>query len=638
MRLVIIYIHLFFLSGIATTFHAQITFHQDIFNGGVTVGGFSTGMGAGSGTVQLYIEPGSTIRQAYLFTYSIGFPPPASILINNVPFVFDSSNEVISVAHVNEYASPVKIHYKNITDFINPITTSLDITIEDQFGLPINTGWWTALLYVEYDNPELPLVSTALYLNDKNYSGYENYTMGNLNPINTDYPVALGVFIDRACDIVHDGTIVTLNDTIPLGTIGSSDSSSLAWTCAGAKGNFYFQNNTLYGLEDDTADSLMHETDALADISSYLTFGATNYSLNYIHQLYPLPNAAYANVNLLFSNAYVSTCDPFPASISENITTCAGRPTPLHATGGVSTSSTSGYQWEPQVDLSCYDCPSPVFVGDTSRFYTCRIWNTDSCSKVLPVKVNVRDNPVAASFSVAPTECYGNTGRIQVTAAPQSFTYALNGGSAQAQPVFQNLAEGDYVLTAIDSNGCKADTTVHIGVINSTVAQFVASPQSGNIPLEVTLTNQSTSATNYVWYIGSDTLHTASTAPFTHTFHEPGSFDIALVAYHTLEECSDTSYLSITTEYPFTVIIPTLYGGFMDGSPYRIYTSGVKSLEYKLYSNDGRLVRILEAHPSAGYLPLWDSTDMASGLYIYNLRVRADDGAEKVFTGKVVVI
>jgi hypothetical protein len=29
---------------------------------------------------------------------------------------------------------------------------------------------------------------------------------------------------------------------------------------------------------------------------------------------------------------------------------------------------------------------------------------------------------------------------------------------------------------------------------------------------------------------------------------------------------------------------------------------------------------------------------MASGLYIYNLRVRSDDGAEKVFTGKVVVI
>jgi hypothetical protein len=122
------------------------------------------------------------------------------------------------------------------------------------------------------------------------------------------------------------------------------------------------------------------------------------------------------------------------------------------------------------------------------------------------------------------------------------------------------------------------------------------------------------------------------------TFHEPGSFDIALIAYHTLEKCSDTTYLSITTEYPFIVIIPTLYGGYWDGSPYRIYTSGVKSLEYKLYSNDGRLVHILEANPSAGYLPLWDSSDIASGLYIYNLRVHSDDGSEKVFTGKVVVI
>lgn len=51
----------------------------------------------------------------------------------------------------------------------------------------------------------------------------------------------------------------------------------------------------------------------------------------------------------------------------------------------------------------------------------------------------------------------------------------------------------------------------------------------------------------------------------------------------------------------------------MEGLPYSIYTSGVKSLAYKLYSNDDRLVRILEAYPSAGYLPLWDST--GEGLY-----------------------
>jgi hypothetical protein len=638
MRLVIIYIHLFFLSGIATTFHAQITFHQDIFNGGVTVGGFSTGEGFGSGNITFYVEPQSTIRKAYLFTYSLGFPPPSSISINNVPFLFDSSNEVTSVTHVSEYVNPVKIHYKDLTDFIDPIITSIDITIETQFGLPINTGWWTALLYIEYDNPKLPLVSTALYLNDKNLTGYENYNMENLNPINTDYPIALGVFIDRACDIVHDGTIVTLNDTIPLGIIGSSDSSSLAWTCAGAKGNFYFQNNTLYGLEDDTADSLMHETDALADISSYLTFGSNSYSLNLLHTSFPLPHPAYANVNLLFSNAYVSTCDPFHASISENITTCAGVATPLHATGGVATSSTSGYQWHPQIDLSCYDCASPVFVGDTSRFYTCRIWNTDSCSKVLPVKVNVLQLPQAAAFTTTPTQCYGNTGEVTATFAGNSLSYAMDGSAPQTSRNFTGLAAGEHVLTTIDSHGCKTDTMVFIDEVNTTVAHFSASPQSGDVPLEVTLTNQSTNATHYIWHIAGDTLHTTSTAPFTHTYTTDGSFDIALIAYHTHAHCSDTTAMHVVAKYPFTIIAPTLYSGIMTGAPYSIYTSGVNNLEYKLFSADGRLIQIIKATPTAGHLPLWNSTHLAAGMYVYHIRATADNGAVQEFTGKVVVL
>lgn len=43
-----------------TTLNAQQLFHSDIFHGGVTAGGFSTGLGVGSGVVNLHIESGQT--------------------------------------------------------------------------------------------------------------------------------------------------------------------------------------------------------------------------------------------------------------------------------------------------------------------------------------------------------------------------------------------------------------------------------------------------------------------------------------------------------------------------------------------------------------------------------------------------
>lgn len=592
-------------------------------------------MGSGDGIVELYIEPGSTIRKAYLFSYTIGYPPSVPIIINDVPFFLDTLNCIMSVSHTNPSVKPVRIHFYDFTqDLSNNITTTFNIALFDnaQPNLPANTGWWTAFLYIEYDNPFLPIVSTAIWVNDKNYIGYESYVMGGMNPFNTNYPVGLSLFIDRACNVTEDGTIVTLNNDIPLGTIGLSDTVNELSLCGGSKGHFYYQNNELFGLDDDTPDSLMGGSDALADIASYLMNGATSYSINLAHQLYPLTNSAAPNLNLLFFNTYTSPCEAFEASVTENIQACKNQPTQLHATGG------NAYQWQPQVDLSCYDCPNPVFMGDTSRFYTCRIWNTDSCSKVLPVKVNVLPQPIVPAFSITPSQCYGNTGEIKINNSPAGFTYSLNGSTPQTQTLFNDLAEGYHLLTVTDSNGCTSDTTVYVAEVNTTVAQFSVNPQSGYLPLEVTLTNQSQNATNYIWYIGNDTIQTTSTAPFTHTFNTEGNFDIALVAYHTLEACSDTSYLNITTEYPFTVIIPTLYGGYMDGSPYRIYTSGLSSLQYKLYSNDGRLVRILEATPAAGYLNLWESRDIAAGLYIYHIRAIAEDGTEKIITGKLVVV
>ena len=108
MKRIILYIAFFFSASLS---NGQILFYQDVFYGGVTGGGFSTGQGFGSGSFNLYIEPGSTIKKAYLFTYRIGYPPNVPITINGTPYLFDTTNTLMQVNHKSPFASPVNLYY-----------------------------------------------------------------------------------------------------------------------------------------------------------------------------------------------------------------------------------------------------------------------------------------------------------------------------------------------------------------------------------------------------------------------------------------------------------------------------------------------------------------------------------------------
>ncbi|GIV41734.1 MAG: hypothetical protein KatS3mg034_1044 [Vicingaceae bacterium] len=373
------------VAAIGSTY-AQTLFHQDIFYGGVTAGGFSTGGGFGSGTLNLYIEPGSTIRKAYLFSYRIGYPPSVPITVNNVPYIFDTLNCIMTVSHKTIYASPTKLYYYDITNDLNSsITSTFNITIPDQFDLPINWGWWTAFIYIEYENLSLSRVASTLWINDKDYFGNESYTMTGMNPVNNSNPIGLSLMLDRAIDYTYDGSIVTINSNI-LGVVGGSDSVNYLWGWGGAKGHFYYQNNTLFGLDDDTANATMNGSDALADISSYIANGANGYSLNIVHSN-PNPSSGAPNWNLLFINAYTTPCDTFSTSISADTVICKGDSVQLFASGG------TNYYWLPTTGLSNPNIANPMASPDSTTLYIVRIENTPGCSRTEKVLVKVNEPP-----------------------------------------------------------------------------------------------------------------------------------------------------------------------------------------------------------------------------------------------------
>lgn len=76
--------------------HAQQVYYQDVFRGGVTGGGYNPGNSDLPGEIELYIEPGSIIRRAFLF---VGIYNAADytreVTVNGNPILLDSSSGLL---------------------------------------------------------------------------------------------------------------------------------------------------------------------------------------------------------------------------------------------------------------------------------------------------------------------------------------------------------------------------------------------------------------------------------------------------------------------------------------------------------------------------------------------------------------
>jgi gliding motility-associated-like protein len=619
-RKLLFYITFFFSAYLA---NSQILFEQDIVQGGVSAGGFSTGSGTGSGMLNLYIEPGSTIKKAYLFAYRIGFPPSVPININGTPFLFDTTNSIMNVNHASAFVSPINLYYHDVTNYLNSnFTTSFNITIPAQNGLPINWGYWTVTIFVVYENPLLSFTNYCIFINDKNFIGNENYFFNNLNPINTINPVGLSIFMDRACnDLIADGNSVVLNSINILGLIGGSDAVNNNWDCAGSKGHFYYQNNTLFGLDDDVANNTMDSSDALADISSYILNNTTTYNLNLGHN-FNSPTTR-ANITSLFINAYTTPCDTFTTTATTTQDTiCLGNSVQLNATGG------STYSWySPFSTFNDSTLANPLVTPSQTTTYIVTIKNDSGCVKTEHVKIWVTQ-PID-STATTPTVCGNTTGRITThynTNTNYNFTLYDNNFNPLANNttgIFNQLAEGTYIVEN-SLNNCAFYDTVTVNAINNVQAAFIRNPTQGKAPLTVTLTNISNNANQFIWLLPNDTFYSQH---LTYTFTNGGSYPVCLVAYNNQPHCADTTCFTFIVEGNIGLIIPNVFTPNNDGhndvfSIQVIDAELISTIEVIIYNRWGEKMYEYTNNESAPELLLWDGVTssgnkVSEGTYFY---------------------
>ncbi|MBL1281116.1 MAG: hypothetical protein COA33_012620, partial [Fluviicola sp.] len=493
----------FFLMALSFNSNAQIDFYQDVFYGGVTGDGYNPFTLEDSGTIDIYIEPGSTVREAFLFITILTIDTVAdnTFFFNNTLISLSESfalnngftRDIVGVIDDFIYKTLVI----DVSSLIDPLVSSYSITPPvGQNGTGAGGVFSGFYLYVSYDNPSLSKIGASILINNQDAQASVSHSFSNVNSIDVNNNVGLAFNTDSFCDTVSaidDGSRVYIDGSF-IGLVGGRESMQEPF-CSGVRGAFYYQNSTLYGLDNDVANTTMSGVDALADISSYIS------NPNIVNMRFDYQNIGGSGdeTNPLneFFLTYTTPCDTFSVTTPNDTTICYGTQLQLNATGGQS------YEWLPATGLSCNTCPNPVFTADSTMHYTVRIYNNDSCSVVRPLQIIV-SRPEIDNVSFVNPDCGANNGQLSISGSSFSWlsvNYNIDGGALQTDSVFANLSEGTYLLGLEDAAGCTADTSIFLQSVNSTLASFTTSMGASQVPVNVFAENFSQNATIYEWYV-----------------------------------------------------------------------------------------------------------------------------------------
>ncbi|PWH85766.1 T9SS type B sorting domain-containing protein [Brumimicrobium oceani] len=617
----------------------QIHYYSDNFYGGVTGGGFNPGLSSITTTVSLNIPNNATIRKALLFATSSKFFIQEKFLDSiNITL----NGEIISIGQQNAINNKyTQIYGFSQDDYVEYTTLIKDIThvssIQNQPTINITSSMqanlpavWRFYILILYDSNVLSKTSIDVYINNQDYLPQLNYSL--IPSYNISYSEDVGLVINTGdiCDTINDGSFVSVNSS-PIGLIGGNEFNTINTSCSSPSGNFYYENNTLNGLTDDTSDSLMNGTDAIANIRNYGTSIPTE--VNFIHQAQSHSSSKTNIVDQLFLT-YTSPCDTFSTTLTPDTTICYGETLQLQATGGVSTGSTSGYEWlaisNPAAlnDLSCTDCPNPIFSGDSSQVYTVRIWNTDSCSVVKPISIGV-SHPSEIISSTFNSVCSFSTGKIKMQDVPSNVVQfgAVNKNgdtlTANSANTFNGLSAGDYTLFYIDKFGCSTDTVVKVEPVINTKALFNAYPKKGTAPIYINLTNQSQNATDYSWWINDAYQGNSFSGFWADT---SGTYNIELIAWKTDSICADTVSFTVFIFDSLVASLPNVFTPNNDGvnDYFNVKVNLPVSYKLSILNRWGNLVFENAGDLTKGEHKLWNGETksgeiVTDGTYFYKM-------------------
>ena len=277
---------------------------------------------------------------------------------------------------------------------------------------------------------------------------------------------------------------------------------------------------------------------------------------------------------------------------------------------------------------------------DDNGTYPFIVTVTDACGQTIidTAYIELDQTLRIESISQTPSGCGEDTGTVTATVdgATGTVNYLWT-GPGENSPVSENnaswegIAPGWYYITVTD-DVCTAMDSIFVEQENPPIANFTASPTSGNIPLTVNFTNNSTGATSYDWIFdnGIEELGTDG-ANKTTVYLEEGDYEVVLIAYE--GSCSDTTtvIITVTDISEVTYDLPNIFTPNGDGinDVFTINAENAVTLEMVIMNRWGNVV-----FESNSVNAAWngrinnDGNDASEGTYFYKFVISGEDGLE----------
>ena len=127
--------------------------------------------------------------------------------------------------------------------------------------------------------------------------------------------------------------------------------------------------------------------------------------------------------------------------------------------------------------------------------------------------------------------------------------------STAVNPNHTYNSAGTYTVTLTATNACGSDDEIKVNYITvnpcvAPVADFAGNPTSGELPLAVSFTNQSSDAASYLWDFGDSQTSTAANP--NHTYMTAGTYTVTLTATNSCGSDDEVKvdYITVTCTPP----------------------------------------------------------------------------------------
>ncbi len=153
------------------------------------------------------------------------------------------------------------------------------------------------------------------------------------------------------------------------------------------------------------------------------------------------------------------------AASSLTVTATGSGPTACGATDGSITATATGGDAPYQFAIDAQPFSSSVnFNNLAAGTYQLKVKDKNNCERSTSVTLNPFGSTLAATVSAANSGCKTSDGVITINASGGTapYTYQIDGGTASATAVYDNLDAGTYSIVVSDNTGCAVTQNVQV--------------------------------------------------------------------------------------------------------------------------------------------------------------------------------